>query len=34
MKKKKFKGERERNNLFLYRKNMHKMGESGKFIVR
>ena len=26
--------ERERNNLFLYGKNMHRMGESEKFIVR
>ena len=36
MKKKKFERERERerNNLFLYGKNMHRMGESEKFIVR
>ena len=36
MKKKKFERERERerNNLFFYGKNMHRMGESEKFIVR
>ena len=33
MKKKKLR-ERERENLFLYGKNMHRMGESGKFIVK
>ena len=26
--------ERERDDLFLYGKNMHRMGESGKFIIR
>ena len=32
--KKKIERERERDNLFLYGKNMHRMEESGKFIVR
>ena len=32
--KKKKKFERERENLFVWEKNMHKMGKSDKFIVR
>ena len=31
---KEFERERERDNIFLYGKNIHRMGESDKFIVK